>query len=169
MHEQKCTDEQQINSKMKVFGGKNCEMVQLMEMFDFDFSLNPQKHFATFDIETFARGGILVPVSIAVSSTLTEPEYFERSNDDPESALEMVEKFLDYLEYLHRLLLEELPEEILNILEKLERNKDDPGKYIQSDDPVHVEKKKNDNLYNYVYNYLVLKVFGFNSRKMIRL
>ena len=167
MHELKCTDEQQVNSRQKVYGGKNDEVSLLSDMFNLDFNKYPQEHFATFDIETFKREGILVPVSIAVSSTLEGPKYFERSNDDPESGFKMVTKFLDYLQYLHRLLMETLPMEIHSVLEQLERRKDDPGKYDQSDDPKYKSSKQNVTLYNYVQNYFVLKVFGFNSRKVL--
>jgi len=167
IHELKCTDEQQVNSRQKVYGGKNDEINVLSDMFNLDFNNYPQEHFATFDIETFKRGGILVPVSIAVSSTLEDPKYFERSNDDPESGFKMVTKFLDYLQYLQRLLMETIPTEIHSVLEQLERRKDDPGKYDQSDDPKYKASKQNQTLYNYVQNYFVLKVFGFNSRKVL--
>ena len=166
MHELKCTDQQQVNAKQKVYGSKNDEVAILSDMFNLDFNKYPQEHFATFDIETFNRGGILVPISIAVSSTLEGPTYFERSNDDPESGFKMVTKFLDYLQYLQRLLIETLPSEIHSVLEQLERRKDDPGKYDQSDDPKYKSKKQNESLYNFVHNYVVLKVFGFNSRKV---
>ena len=165
-HERTCTDEQEIKSKEKKYGPENDSVSLLTDMFNLDFNQYPQQHFAVYDIETFQRNGILVPVSIAVTSTLTGPMYFERTSDDPKDGFTMVSQFLDYLEYLHRELLEQLPSEINEVIEHLERCKDDPGKFNQSDKNAYDAKCEIDKLYKYVINYQCLKVFGFNSRKM---
>ena len=165
-HERTCTDEQEIKSREKKYGPENDSVSLLTEMFNLDFNEYPQQHFAVYDIETFKRNGILVPVSIAVTSTLTGPMYFERTSDDPKDGFTMVSQFLDYLEYLHRELLEQLPSEINEVIEHLERCKDDPGKFNQSDKNAYDAKCEIDKLYKYVINYQCLKVFGFNSRKM---
>ena len=163
-HKRTCTDEQKITSQIKSYGGNSDTVSQLTDMFGLDFNQYPQKHFAVYDIETFVRNGICVPVSIAVSSTLSGPMYFERKTDDPNDGFTMVSQFLDYLEYLHRELLEQLPSEINEVIEDLERCKDDPAKFNQSDNNAYDEKSEIDKMYRYVTNYQCLKVFGFNSR-----
>ena len=166
LHEGTCKDEQEIKSKEKKYGPENDAVSLLTDSFNLDFNQYPQQHFAVYDIETFVRNGILVPVSIAVSSTLTEPMYFERTSDDPKDGFTMVSQFLDYLEYLHRELLEQLPSEITEVIESLEISKDDCTQYNQSDKGEYFVKQQTRKLYNYVANYQCLKVFGFNSRKV---
>ena len=165
-HKRTCTDEQKITPEIKPYGGNSDTVSQLTEMFNLDFNQYPQEHFVVYDIETFPRNGILVPVSIAVSSTLTGPMYFERASDDPKDGFTMVSQFLDYLEYLHRELLEQLPSEIIEVIEHLENSKDNPSQYNQSDKGEYFVKQKIRELYNYVANYQCLKVFGFNSRNV---
>ena len=151
---------------MKSYGSQNDEVSQLTEMFNLDFNELPQEHFSVYEIETFKRNGILVPISIAVSSTLAGPMYFERSSDKPEDGYKMVTEFMNYLQYLQRLLMEQLPDEIHEVIENLQRFKDDPGQYNQSDEGEYCKKKRTNHLYNYVSNYRCLKVFGFNARKV---
>ena len=165
-HKRTCTDEQKITSQIKSYGGNSDTVSQLTDMFGLDFNQYPQKHFAVYDIETFVRNGICVPVSIAVSSTLSGPMYFERKTDDPNDGFTMVSQFLDYLEYLHRELLEQLPSEITEVIESLENSKDDCTQYNQSDKGEYFVKQQTRKLYNYVANYQCLKVFGFNSRNV---
>ena len=154
---------------MVALGSRNDEVSQLTDMFNFDFNQLPQEHLVTFDIETFKRGEILVPVSIAVSSTLAGPMYFERSSDKPKDGFIMVSKFMEYLQYLQRELMEQLPDVIHEVIEELERSKDDPGQYHQSDEDEYRAQKKQNQLFNYISNYRTLKVFGFNSRKAFRI
>ena len=59
---------------------------------------------ACYDIETVNRDvegdSDLMPISIAVASTLEDTRYFERSSSSPEDGLKMVAEFLDYLDHL---------------------------------------------------------------------
>ena len=169
LHEHSCTDKQQVNSKMKSYGCKNDEITQLTQIFNLDFNDYPQEHLVVFDIETFKRDGILVPVSIAVSSTLAGSMYFERSSDDPDAGFEMVSQFLNYIQYLHRELHEQLPDEINQAIEHLYFHKEDPKQFVQCDDNDYVAKKRASDLAKYVGNYRTLKIFGFNSRKVLQI
>ena len=64
-----------------------------------------QNELVTFDIETQRmekeEGNLLVPLSIAVSSTLDNDRYFERCSSDAIDGEIMVFEFLDYLESLY--------------------------------------------------------------------
>ena len=59
---------------------------------------------ACFDIETVDRNvegeSDLMPISIAVASTLEDTKYFERSSSSPEDGVKLVADFLDYLDHL---------------------------------------------------------------------
>ena len=65
-----------------------------------------QNELVTFDIETQLmktgnQGNLLVPLSIAVSSTIDNDRYFERCSSDAIDGEKMVFEFLDYLESLY--------------------------------------------------------------------
>ena len=68
------------------------------------------KEIVTFDIETVVRelddGNDLIPISIAVASTLAPIQYFERESSEPEAGLKLISDFLDYLDHLQSLYLE---------------------------------------------------------------
>ena len=162
-HEEKCKDTQTVVSRQEEYGSKNDEVRKLSEILNIDFSQFRQQHLCCYDIETFSNGRILVPVSIAVCSSLDGPKYFEKSNDTPEAAYQMVKEFLDYLVKLQEKLLNNLAPEIEHAIEFLQSEKDELFK----------SKKKHENyksktefrkIYNYFKNYEALKVYGFNSR-----
>ena len=158
-HEKKCTDIQQIISKQLQYGSLNDQLSKVGELMDMDFSNFRQKHHVCFDIETFGKNDICVPVSIAVASTLDGPRYFEKTDDTLEAAYQMVCEFMDYLVELQQKLLDNLEPEIQKAISFLQAEKEEtfnPRKYKS--------KSELNSLYNYFKNYEVLKVFGFNSR-----
>lgn len=64
-----------------------------------------QDEIVTFDIESYLanmnQGNQVVPLSIAVSSTIDTDKYFERASSDVSAGENMVFEFLDYLESLY--------------------------------------------------------------------
>ena len=158
-HEDSCKDVQEITSIQAEYGSKNDEVAKLSDILNIDYSQFRQEHFACYDIETFAQENIQVPVSIAVSSTLEGPKYFERSDDTPEATYQMVFDFMTYLMELQQTLLENLAPEIEHANEYLQAEKD--GVFNQ-----RRYKSKNElrTIHRYFKNYECLKVYGFNSR-----
>ena len=158
-HEKGCTDVQEIISKQMEYGCKNDEVSKLSEIMDIDLSKFRQKHHVCFDIETFGKAEVCVPVSIAVASTLDGPKYFEKADDTLEAGYQMVKEFMDYLIQLQEKLLNNLEPEIEKTISFLQADKEDffnPHRYKS--------KAELNKLYGYFKNYEVLKVFGFNSR-----
>ena len=158
-HEEKCTDVQKIISNQIEYGCLNNEVSKLSEIMDIDLSQFRQKHHVCFDIETFGKGEVCIPISIAVASTLDEPKYFEKTDDSTEAGYQMVKQFMDYLVKLQEKLLNNLEPEIERAISFLQTEKEElfnPQRYKS--------KAEINKLYRYFKNYEVLKVFGFNSR-----
>ena len=158
-HEKGCTDVQEIISKQMEYGCKNDEVSKLSEIMDIDLSEFRQKHHVCFDIETFGKAEVCIPVSIAVASTLDGPKYFEKADDTLEAGYQMVKEFMDYLLKLQEKLVNNLEPEIEKTISFLQADKEDffnPQRYKS--------KAELNKLYGYLKNYEVLKVFGFNSR-----
>ena len=162
-HEKKCKDTQSVEGRQEEYGSGNHEVGKLSEILNIDFSQFRQQHLCCFDIETFCNGRILIPVSIAVASTLDGPKYFEKSNDTPEAAYQMIKEFMNYLVKLQEKLLQNLAPEIGHAIEFLQSEKDG---LFQSKRKSENYKSKAEfrKIYNYFKNYESLKVFGFNSR-----
>ena len=157
-HEKNCTDEQKIEGRQQQYGCKNDEVSKLSEIMNIDFSPYRQKHHVCFDIETFGKGEVCVPVSIAVASTLDKPKYFEKSDDTLEAGYQMVKEFMDYLMKLQKKLVNNLEPEIEKAISFLQSEKE--GLFNRQRYKSNWEIKK---LYRYFKNYEVLKIFGFNS------
>ena len=158
-HETGCTDVQKIISKQMEYGCQNDEVSKASEIMDIDLSKFRQKHHVCFDIETFGKKEVCVPVSIAVASTLDGPKYFEKADDTLQAGYQMVKEFMDYLLELQEKLVNNLEPEIEKTISFLQAEKEDffnPRRYKS--------KAELNKLYGYFKNYEVLKVFGFNSR-----
>ena len=160
-HEKRCTDIQEIITKQEQYGCNNDEVSKLSKILNIDFSKFRQEHFCCYDIETFNNGRVCVPVSIAVASTLDGPRYFEKADDTPEAAYQMVVEFMNYLMELQQKLLENLPAEIDHAIEFLQAEKEMMFKQIS---PNYQSKFEFNKIYNYFKNYQALKTYGFNSR-----
>ena len=158
-HEEKCTDVQKIISKQLQYGCKINEVTKLGEIMDIDLSQFRQKHHVCFDIETFGKGEVCIPVSIAVASTLDGPKYFEKKNDTTEASYQLVKKFMDYLMKLQEKLLNNLEPEIKKAILFVQTEKEESFKPQRYKSKAEINK-----LYRYFKNYEVLKLFGFNSR-----
>ena len=162
-HEKECKDTQNVEGRQEEYGSGNDEVGKLSEILNIDFSQFRQQHLCCYDIETFSNGGILVPVSIAVASTLDGPRYFEKINDTPEATYQMVKEFIDYLVELQQKLLQNLAPEIEHAIEFLQSEKDELFKSKRKSQN-YKSKAEFRKIYNYFKNYEALKVFGFNSR-----
>jgi len=158
-HEENCTDVQKIISKQLQYGCKNNEVSKLSEIMDIDLSEFRQKHHVCFDIETFGKGEVCVPVSIAVASTLNKPKYFEKTDDSVEAGYQMVKEFMDYLMKLQEKLLNNLEPEIEKAISFLQSEKEGLFNRLRYKSKSEIKK-----LHRYFKNYEVLKIFGFNSR-----
>ena len=163
VHEKKCKDVQQINSIQAEYGSKNDEVALLSEILNIDYSQFRQTEFATYDIETFSNGSILIPVSIAVSSTLAEPKYFERLDDTPEATYQMVIDFMVYVLGLQQKLLEKLPLEIDHAIEYLQAEKEGIKEGVFNQNR-YKSKSEFYKIHRYFKDYQSLKLYGFNSR-----
>ena len=158
-HEKKCTDVQEIISKQLGYGSRNDQVSKVGHLMNMDFSQIRQKHHVCYDIETFGKNEVCVPVSIAVASTFAEPKYFEKTDDTPEATYQMVSEFMNYLVELQQKLLDNLEPEIQQAISFLQAEKEEtfnPKKYHS--------KAELFKLLHYFKNFGVLKVFGFNSR-----
>ena len=162
-HEKTCKDTQTVEGRQEEYGSGNDEVGKLSEILNIDYSQFRQQHLCCYDIETFSNGGILVPVSIAVASTLDGPRYFEKSNDTPEATYQMVKEFLEYLVELQQKLLHNLAPEIEHAIEFLQSEKDELFKSKRKSEN-YKSKAEFRKIYNYFKNYEALKIFGFNSR-----
>ena len=160
-HEEKCKDIQEIITKQVQYGCTSNEVTKLSNILQTDFSQFPQNQFCCFDIETFKNDSVCVPVSIAVASTLDGPRYFEKFDDTPEAAYQMVADFMDYLLELQQMLLEVLPSHIKDAIENLQAVKEELSTNLPSN---YQSKSEFFKIYKYFKNYEVLKIYGFNSR-----
>ena len=158
-HQENCTDVQKIEGRQQQYGCQNDEVLKLSEIMNIDFSRYRQKHHVCFDIETFGKGEVCVPVSIAVASTLDGPKYFEKADDTTEAGYQMVKQFMDYLLELQEKLVKNLEPEIEKAISFLQSEKEQDFNRQRYKSKAEINK-----LYRYFKNYEVLKIFGFNSR-----
>ena len=158
-HEQKCTDTQEVEGRQEEYGGPNNEVSKLSKIMNIDLSEFRQKHHVCFDVETFGKGEVCVPVSIAVASTLDGPKYFEKTDDSVEAGYQMVTEFMDYLVKLQEKLVNSLEPEIEKAISFLQAEKE--GLFNRQR---YKSKSEINKLHGYFKDYEVLKIFGFNSR-----
>ena len=152
-HEINCTNIQQVLPKQELYGGKNNIVSKLKKLYNID--LERETNMLVYDIETFNNGEMLVPVSIATASTLDEPRYFQRANDDPESGYHLVKEFMEYLLKLQNRLIEKQN----NIVKK--------ASYIEKEYQKGIGRKNEAReIVNYLHSYNTLKCFAFNGRKV---
>lgn len=152
-HEEICTGIQKITSKQILYGCKNDVVSMLKKMFNID--VPKQSHFCVFDIETFNNGKTLVPVSVAIASTLDDSIYFQRANDHPESGHLLVVEFIKYLLFLQKKLV------------NAQRQITEIGQFIEKQYEsglINVNKREIRKFMTFFNNYNTLKCFGFNSR-----
>ena len=103
-------------------------------------------------------------VSIATASNIPEdePRYFERASSTLESEQELVNNFMDHLFAMHRKFAENIPVEIFESLEELDRR-------IKSELDKEKKKRHMSKLMDYnrfrrhLLSYSVLNIYGFNS------
>ena len=154
-HEKNCTNIQKVTPKQELYGRKNDVITKLKNISNFD--LERQTHMLVYDIETFNNGEILVPVSIATATTLDEPKYFQRIDDDPESGYRLVKEFMEYLLKLQKELV------------KKQKHIGEKASYIEKKyQKGTISKTEARHLVNYLYTYNTLKCFAFNGRKVLK-
>ena len=150
-HEKNCTNVQKVTPKQELYGRKNDVITKLKNISNFD--LERQTHMLVYDIETFNNGEILVPVSIATATTLDEPKYFQRINDDPESGYLLVKEFMEYLLKMQKELV------------KKQKHIGEKATYIEKKHQKGaISKTEARQMINYLYTYNTLKCFAFNGR-----
>ena len=151
-HEAKCTGIQEIIPKQTLYGLQDDCHAKLKKIFNMD--IPNQKHMAVYDIETFNNGKHLIVVSIAVASTLDDPKYFQRKNDDPESGYLIVKQFMEYLLFLQKKLVFKQTW-VMEEVSYLEQEN-------ESSNLVSLNVMRQ--LINFLKSYNTLKCFGFNAR-----
>ena len=151
-HEEKCTGIQEIIPKQTLYGLKDDCHTKLKKIFNMD--IPNQNHLAVYDIETFNNGKHLIVVSIAVASTLDDPKYFQRINDDPESGYLLVKEFMQYLLFLQKKLVYKQTW-VMEEVSYLEQEN-------ESSNLVSLNVLRE--LMNFLKSYNTLKCFGFNAR-----
>lgn len=152
-HEINCTGIQQIITQQVPYGLIKNPIAKFKNLYN--INLENESHWAVFDIETFTNGSCLVPVSIAVASTIEKPAYFQRLNDHPQSGFQLVVQFVKYLLKLQQKLAKIQPSIPIN------------AQYIEKQlAKGAITKSEARQSINYLYSYNTLKCFGFNSRKV---
>ena len=108
IHEQSCRVTSIDEGKQWWYRPRESDVNELIAdgVLDEKFKDFTQNELVTFDIETQLmrtenQGNLVVPLSIAVSSTIDNDRYFERYSSDAIDGEKMVFEFLDYLESLY--------------------------------------------------------------------
>ena len=107
IHEQSCRVTSIDEGKQWWYRPAESDVKELIAdgLLDEKFEDFTQNELVTFDIETQQmekeQGNLLVPLSIAVSSTIDRDRYFERFSSNASDGEKMVFEFLNYLESLY--------------------------------------------------------------------
>ena len=181
-HMESCTTETNIVSVQQAYGNISTHMSRLVrekilpeELLDYKVA-----HMCAFDIETVNRDqeSDLIPISIAVASTLDQPRYFERASSSPEDGLKMIYDFLNYLDHLQSLHLARLVKlienykhlEILNRCLSLPPEIEKAWKLITNDiinneliEQSYQQERKRFSQMRRLEALMMLNIFGFNS------
>ena len=161
---------QKIKSKQIAWGNKKSCVQQLVDLgyLPQEASIFSQKHRVTYDIETMERnknihkGKATVIVaehyllSIAVTSTLTQPKCFVRHSDEPYHAEEMVEEFMDEIDRILDLYELQIPTYFEECLHTLEED-------YENESISKPERSRLRSLRTKLSSYLKLNIFGYNS------
>ena len=170
-HVKSCEKGTNVSTKQKILGDNESllEKTVRLGVLPQKFRNFRQKFFCVFDIETFEtlRSEEISPltkiegshklVSLAVASNLPgyKDKFFCRESSNSESEQKLIDRFVAELENLQALLLENLPVEIIEAVQKIEEK-------IQSM-RFGFEKTELMSLKKFLEQYSVLQIFGFNS------
>ena len=174
-HVESCEKGVKITTKQRILGDNEgfLEKTVRLGYLPNDFRNFRQKYFCVFDIETFEtrRSEDISPlttieashklVSLAVASNLPgyKDTFLCRESSNPESEQKLVDEFVAELETLHALLLDNLPAEITDAIQKL-------------DEEIQVlrfgfDKTQLASLKKFLEQYTVLQIYGFNAGKIL--
>ena len=170
-HRKRCDENIKITTKQRVLGDKTSNLEKCIQLGYLPEEMRSfrQKFIVTFDIESFEQlrneeissqttiNAYCQLVCFAISSNLPgyEDKFFRRSSSAPEAEQELIDNFVKELDILQRLLVENLPESINHAIERLEEE--------LSDLKFGFRKTQLKSLLDFLHQYRVLKVYGFNS------
>ena len=170
-HVKSCEKGVKITTKQRVLGDNEgfLEKTVRLGYLPNNFQDFRQKFFCVFDIETFetVRAQEISPlttieashklVSVAIASNLPgyEDKFLCRESSHPESEQKLIDQFVAELERLHELLLENIPAEISDAVQKI-------------NEKIQVlrfgfEKTQLAGLKKFLEQYSILQIYGFNS------
>ena len=170
-HVKSCEKGVKITTKQRILGDNEglLEKTVRLGYLPSNFLNFRQKFFCVFDIETFetVRSEEISPlttieashklISLAVASNLPgyKDKFLCRESSNPESEQKLVDEFVVELEKLHALLLNNLPAEITNAVQKL-------------DEEIQIlrfgyDKTQLNSLKKFLEQYSVLQIYGFNA------
>ena len=172
-HIETCDENTKVTTKQRVLGNNKSNLEKLIELKYLPESMRfyRQKFIVTFDIESFEQrrdeeisGQTTINAScqlvcFAISSNLPgyEDKFFCRSSSAPEAEQDLIDDFVRELDVLQTKLIEYLPECINNAIERLAKELEDLN--------FGYRKTQLKSLHDFLKQYQVLKVYGFNSGK----
>ena len=168
-HEKICTDQQAITNQLVHYGDDKTIVKRLVDLNHLpQESLNFRKTFiTTYDIEALedlsaAEGmknveAIHRIVSIACSTNKGHSRCFVRQDSSNEAAMQMIEKFLSYLDEINVDHNNELPNYFHHAVEKMEKLT------AENSNLTPREKMELSSLLGPLKKYLLHDVYGFNS------
>ena len=170
-HLETCDENIKITTKQRVLGDNQGKLDKCIELGYLPETMKNfrQKYIVGFDIESFEQirneeistqttiNASCQLVCFAISSNLPgyEDKFFRRSSSEPEAEQELIDNFVKELDLLQKKLVENLPVSINQAIERLAQELEDLK--------FGFRKTELKCLYDFLKQYQVLKVFGFNS------
>ena len=173
-HEETCTDQQAITSQLVHYGDDKTVIKRLVDLNHLPHeALSFRKtFFTTYDIEALEDlvaaeemknvEAIHRIVSIAVSTNHGHSRCFVRQDSSHEAAMQMIEKFLSYLDEINDDHINELPNYFHQAIEKMEMLTAEDSNLSPR------EKMELSSLLGPLKKYTLHDVYGFNSGKFLK-
>ena len=170
-HIKTCDENVKITTKQRVLGDNKSRLEECIELGYLPKSMISyrQKFIVTFDIESFEQirneeisnqttiNASCQLVCFAIASNLPDynDKFFRRSSSAPEAEQELIDNFVKELDFLQQRLVECLPEPIKLAIEQI-------GQELEGM-KFGLRKTQLKTLHDFLKQYQVLKVYGFNS------
>ena len=170
-HIKNCDENLKITTKQRVLGNNKSRLEECIELGYLPKSMMSyrQKFIVTFDIESFEHirneeisnqttiNASCQLVCFAIASNLPgyDDKFFRRSSSAPEAEQELIDNFVKELDFLQKRLVECLPEPINLAIERI-------GQELE-ELKFGFRKTQLKKLHDFLKQYQVLKVYGFNS------
>ena len=170
-HLETCDENIKITTKQRVLGDNQGKLGKCIKLGYLQETMKNfrQKFIVAFDIESFEQtrneeistqttiNASCQLVCFAISSNLPgyEDKFFRRSSSEPAAEQELIDNFVKELDVLQKKLVENLPESINQAIERL-------GGELE-ELKFGFRKTELKSLHDFLKQYQVLKVFGFNS------